>query len=72
MYALPPATRRGFTLIEMIIAVTIMGMLSAGIVGLLQTTMQLQSDDDTTEALYAEGFRAMDRMTVKDLDLLAS
>ncbi len=65
MYRRPPATRQGFTLIELLIAVTIMGVLSAGIVGLLQTSIQMQTEDDIDTKLYEEGFRAMDRMTGK-------
>ena len=55
--------RAGFTLIELTISVAIMGILSVGLVSLLQTSLQIKVEPDRRTELEQRAHRTMDRLT---------
>ncbi len=57
-----PAGTNGFSLVEVVISVAIMGILSVGAVGLVQTCLQAQAIERESASLHEEGFLAMERM----------
>ena len=52
----------GFSLVEVVISVAIMGILSVGAVGLVQTCLQATAVEQESASLYEEGFLALERM----------
>ncbi len=56
---------RGFTLVELVIALAITGMLAAAAVGLVQTSLQMEAGTDAKTALLREGLLAVERVAVE-------
>jgi len=53
----------GFTLVELLVALTILGLISVAVTAFLSSAIQVQASGSKKSALYREGLLAMDRMT---------
>jgi prepilin-type N-terminal cleavage/methylation domain-containing protein len=58
-----PLDRSGFTLVELLVVITIMGMIALGVSAYLSSVLELHRRSGDTADLFSEGMLAMERMT---------
>ena len=58
-----PANENGLTLIELVLAITITGIIASGGTALLWTCLEVQGHGEDRSRLYQEGLLLMERMT---------
>lgn len=54
---------KGLTLVELLVAIMILGLISVGVTSFLSAAIQAQASGNKKSALYREGLLAMERMT---------
>ena len=60
---MPRPNKNGFTLVELLVTITIMGIIATAAIPLLSTCLEAYSQGNARSRLYQEGLLAMERMT---------
>lgn len=60
---MPQPNEKGFTLVELLVAITIMGIIATAAIPLLSTCLEAHSQGNARSGLYQEGLMLMERMT---------